>query len=614
MGIFIGKTSAFQNLRGADIPYTGGPVVAQRIAHIGDSTSWQAGAGPTDVPTALVAKGWKSENIFYYAKIGKPLWSADGTTQPGTDPNTSYTSAQNIDQARAFFNAEPDVWQINLGANNASSSDSTNTLQIGLLLNKLEEGYIPSGSSTRQYARKIQIFGVSQSDSLDATSLANRVRLNRAIRTITDRRTAIDTEWYDWHRVIKGYSDSGYWSGDGIHMNSTGYSIKNTELFGEAAGTPLDVAKVLRPTGADYVRWEDLYVSGDTFQAVTLKAAGKILTLPAGTFEFSNFANGGATNGVRLGTDSTINTACRGLVGTLDESGNKLTTIRMTANTSDKVPPTSTGSTNPYYLIHFWKQDRAVVKNLILEGTEQGHPYNGLRFSTCKSPTVDNVFFKGVNPGYANFPPGETFGVNMYVSDNAAIFRSEFDGRQNGVRVCASAFGWNTASNAYVRDVYEHDGRAGMGTFWETTNIHTVGLKHYRPAFSTNPENGQGINMEKVGGTIRHIRPDLIIDREGGNTGLHISLNNSTGATGSPAFGDATDVEIHDIKHDLTKNTNGTLLNAGCLSLQVSTNYHLPQGQTQTTMPTITKNGVTLTVKETSGSGFDPAVNFVVYR
>lgn len=580
------------------------------IAHIGDSTSWQDGFGPNKVREALIARGWKQADIWFYAKISKPLWSADSTTTQGTVVGTGYTSAQNIDQARAFFGAEPDVWQINLGANNAGSSDSTNELQIDLLMNKLEAGYTGSDGVLRR-AKKIQVFGISQADALDATTTANRVRLNRALRTKVERRTLIPTEWFDWHRTIKGYSDAAYWNADGVHMSQAGYLIKN-RFFADSAGNPAG-GEWTPPPWWNIARWEDYHLAGETFKETINKTpVGSVLQLPEGVFEFENFADGGAKDGVRLGTDSIVN-RFGGIIG----SG-RGTFLRMKAGSSDKVPPTATGTTNPYYLIHFWKQDRVVFANLTLEGTEQGHAHNGLRFSYCKSPEWHHVFFRSVNPGLANFPPGETMGVNCSWSDYPYGHDNEYDGRLDGVRRTASPVGFNTLKGAYLRNEYGHHGKCGMFTFWETTDITTVDLRHEDMSTQSNPVNGQGINHEKVGGVIRHIRPKLKIARETGNTGLHISLNNSTGAAGSPAFGDATDVAIYDIEADLARNVNGTLLNQGCIAVQISNNYHAINGvstQTQTTMPKIVRQGVELTKREiTDTATAKPTENFVVYR
>src|SRR6478736_10316682 len=68
-----------------------------------------------------------------------------------------------------------------------------------------------------------------------------------------------------------------------------------------------------RPSGTGYVRWEDLYRSGNSFQAVVNKVTGnRILTLPAGTFTFRDFRNG-SYDGIRIGDGAAA--GCRGIVG-----------------------------------------------------------------------------------------------------------------------------------------------------------------------------------------------------------------------------------------------------------------------------------------------------------
>ncbi len=88
-------------------------------------------------------------------------------------------------------------------------------------------------------------------------------------------------------------------------------------------------AAPVRPSGSGYVRWEDLYRSGDTFQAVVNKVTNnRILTLPEGTFTFRDFRNG-YYDGIRVGDGTAA--GCKGIVG----SGRN-TIIRGVANTATR--------------------------------------------------------------------------------------------------------------------------------------------------------------------------------------------------------------------------------------------------------------------------------------
>lgn len=556
----------------------------KNLAVIGDSTVFQGGPGPGNLRNMLVSRGWTADRVYIYAVSGKAMSAAD---------ENGKTGAQSVADARAYFatrGGEPD-WLINLGANNAGSSDATNTTQLNNLLANLT-----------QFGAKVYFTGLSQSDTLDSTSTANRVRFNRLSRTIVDRRP--NCQWYDWHRIIKGYVDTAQnWNADGVHQGTAGYVIKNT-FFCDSVGRPSDLPPLnVRLEGAGFQTYESLYSINDTLQQVVNKVTpGNVLTLPEGTFEMVDFSSAAGTNGLRLGTD-TSGTVCRGIAGSGDN-----TILRMQANSSTKTPG---ASLNSLCLIHIWKQRQAMFANFTLEGTEQGHDYNALRFSYCPSPTMFGVKEYGAHPGSMNYPPGETFGINVYMSDNAYVYDCEFDGRfrSTGARESASALGWNTASNAAVRNVYAHHGKTGMPTWWETTNIHTVDLVTDRNGSGSGALNGQGINHEKVGGVIRHIRPNLTIARSEGNTGLHFSLNNSIGAAGSPPFGDATDVQLLDVIHDPGPT-------GGCFGVQILAGYHPPQGQTQVTSPMIVKNGVTLTPRKASeGTGSpNPATQYFIYN
>lgn len=579
MGLFRwdGSQSRYKNLRTGEFldPDGGVEPGSARIAHIGDSTSDQNGLGAARVPAALAAVGW---NEIYF-------WGVGSKTLTGTDAQGKNTF-QNIDEVRAT--GEPDLWLINLGANNSGSSDNTNTNLLGQVLNYLGPN------------AKVKWCGLSQSDSLSASTTANRVRFNRLARTMIDRRP--NMEWVDWHAWIKGYEDAQYWVSDNVHMTTAGYALKN-KFFAESAGRPPSLPVITRMEGADYVRYEDLYVAGDDMHAVTQKAGGKIITLPPDPFVISGFkyANQGA--GLRSGTTSTQ--VCRGFSGTVDSDNRPLTTIQM--------EPFSSARTTGGTVMQFWQQRRVVIERLGFLGADQGHDYAGVSFLYCPSPTVRNVYAKGFNQGSDKEPPGETFGFNFYISDNGTLRDSDLDGRRpDGVRVSTSMFGWNTSKNAYVRNVYAHHGKAGMGTWWETTDIHTVDLRNFSQASGSGKNSGAALNMEKVGGVIRHIRTELGLDRAGGNTGFHIGLNNSTGAAGSPSFGDATDVQILELKHDPGRAS----LNGG-LEVNISATYH-GDTQTQVTNPLITlasaPNTALIARNSTDQSNPNPLTQYWVFR
>lgn len=271
----------------------------------------------------------------------------------------------------------------------------------------------------------------------------------------------------------------------------------------------------------------------------------------------------------------------------------------MTPGSSTKAGsvPTTTGDTNEFHLIDMNRSNQ-VLKNLTLKGTNQGHFYNGLRIGNGSvSPqtgnVVDNVLFWGCWPGNQNFPPGETFGVDTNHTDGCRIINCELDGRDpdTGNRTGASPIGFNTSTNCYVADTYAHHGRTGMLTFWQCSNIHTVRYRCVSTASGSGVFSGSGINHEQVSGEILHESPNLSIDRAGGNTGLHITIFND--ATNASPF------QITNITHDA--GPEGTF----------SVGYY-NGSNAQTTKPTVTKGGVTLTAAA-GGTGGSAATRYHYY-
>lgn len=364
-----------------------------------------------------------------------------------------------------------------------------------------------------------------------------------------------------------------------------------------------------RPTGAGYVTYESLQTGGLTLsQVLAAVPSGKIITFPEGTFEFANFTESGGYSGL----DVPANVA--GMWG----SGHG-TIFRMTPGSSTKaslVPTQSAGGTNELHLIDANRTHGFVFKNCQLQGTDQGHLYNGLRVGNgdvtpLNNVVVDGVFFNGCNPGDANAPPGETFAIDINHTNNMQILNCEFDGRHpvSRVPVCASPIGYNTSTNCYVADTYAHHSKTGMPTFWRCTDIHTVNLRSEYNGTATGLLDAVGVNHEQCGGTILHENITLIINRAGGNSsGFHTMIYSNDGRAPNGAT-----VTFNGVTHDAGADQNGCMmvLIPGYTGTSTSTEY-------QRTLPTIIKNGVTLTPRlpDTDPRGYDngnPNAEYFVY-
>lgn len=231
--------------------------------------------------------------------------------------------------------------------------------------------------------------------------------------------------------------------------------------------------------------------------SATLKGvpAGHQVALRAGTYTFRDFdaVAGGTLNGVAA--------SITGLRG----SGVGRTVLQMKAHTSTKKAtiPRVFPATNQLSLMRLTGDD-LTVSGFTLRGTDQGHLYNGLRIDHAERLDVHDVKVQGV-PGSSSSPPGETFGLNDYRTSGSVYTRVEVDGAGVG----GAGFGANVSKNVTIRDSYFHDDRYSMGaTFWEVQGITLI------DTIAT--DNGRaGINLERVSGAVRMVRPVLLGNHQG---------------------------------------------------------------------------------------------------
>jgi hypothetical protein len=265
---------------------------------------------------------------------------------------------------------------------------------------------------------------------------------------------------------------------------------------------PVEVPPVVTPPVADpvdWVRWENIAKPGENINQVLLKPelAGKILKLPTGVFEVSNFQN--------VSFAMNIPSNVKGVIG----SGNN-TILRIKANTSSfgsTVPTQAQGGTNQLYILRMNNGlQKQILSDVWIQGTEQGHLYNGVMVGKGQSGTeVKNVLITGI-PGDAGSPPGETFGLNWWQLNGGITRDIEVDGyrwtgdtyesRVQGAKVGSSPIGWNNADNAKLYNAYTHDSKTGMPTFWQSQNGETWNLQSIR--------NGAGLNHEESFGIVHH--------------------------------------------------------------------------------------------------------------
>lgn len=273
-------------------------------------------------------------------------------------------------------------------------------------------------------------------------------------------------------------------------------------------------------------------LAGATLEAkINTATQANRVSFGPGTFTWSDFTT--VTGGVRAGVAVTRG----GLTGT--GAGN--TIFQMNANTSTRSAevPTTTGTTNQLYLMTF-DQDNLYLGCFTVQGTNQGHLYNGIRLIGVANGTLKNL--KLINPGPGNnfFPPGETFGINDFQGNNNKHQNIEIDGRPDGATGAgtgATAFGANSSVGGTYRDCLgHHNPYSAAFALWQgsgTVNLFDCGGHHNRTH----------LNLERMGGEIGGQRPACTInvyDFEFGNYQLNelglgfgqdIFLGNDQGST-----------------------------------------------------------------------------------
>jgi hypothetical protein len=378
---------------------------------------------------------------------------------------------------------------------------------------------------------------------------------------------------------------------------------------------PTDLGKVVwsRPTGADYVTWESL-VGTTTANAqlaspqtpVLLTASfmkaitgNKILSLPPGIFEAENGFNH-YVNDNMIGIGQGYAAGLRGIVGSGSHSTPGASGAETILRMRGKV--TATAGEQPH--------GNLIIANNVVDPYFGGFSLHGVQtrgdnvfhagimLASCSGkPVIERIYMKNVSPGFANYPPGETFGINIFRTPNATIRDSEIDGRDlAGNRTAASPIGWNTVINdtstVNVQRVYTHHGLTGMLTFWQTTNLITEDYYTYSWSSGTGPLSGSGINHEQSGGRIRHIRPRLFVNGAKssgpvrGAYGHPASDNTPRTASNGSTFGLATGLtdagKDFEMWYPQWDNTLGT---SGIICMESYDSY--PLGQAVKTAPRI---------------------------
>ena len=229
-------------------------------------------------------------------------------------------------------------------------------------------------------------------------------------------------------------------------------------------------------------------LAGGSFTRAVATVRGRAVRIGTATVAFDDFtAAGGTIDGGVLGGQAS------GLIG----AGPAKTVLEVAARTSTHAGdiPAAFPDTNQLSVLRVGGT-RTVLRDFTIQGTDQGHLYNGLRVDHARDLRASWIRVVAI-PGDAAAPPGETFGVNDYRTTGSQWSHVTVEGDGVG----ASGFGVNDSTDIRICDTSSEHNASGMGfAFWQSSGITCVDCRAIG--------NGRaGFNFERVTGSNRLVRP-----------------------------------------------------------------------------------------------------------
>ena len=213
--------------------------------------------------------------------------------------------------------------------------------------------------------------------------------------------------------------------------------------------------------------------------------SGQVVSLGSGTYTFSNFGSN------KIGLDLTGKGGMKG-------TSSSATIVQMTAYSSTKASlvPTAAGTGNPLNLMAI--SGSPTLSNFTLQGTPQGHNYNGLKVASTTNAKLTNVKVLAI-PGSGYNPPQETFAINDLHTSGSTYSNVTVDGQGVG----ASGLAANSSSNITITNSTFTGMKYSAGVaLWQTKNATLTNV------VTTN--NRTGLNFERCSGTITVTSPTIL--------------------------------------------------------------------------------------------------------
>jgi hypothetical protein len=453
-------------------------------------------AGTDALRTSITSLGFIPDNVYIDAVRGRLLGRRDSTGRSIQDA---------VAAARDYFGGDPDVWVLDLYS---PDSDSLVASQVREAL----------AGTAKNGDRVVLWIGQSQQGALNSS----QVRFNAVAAPIVNAHNR--GRFTDLDAYLRGQTGT-LWAGQNV-MTAYGYTRRTKFLYymvgpakvGSDGGwtkaklltpPPRSGSSIIDPSSGrrwDTVRYEDLYRLGDSLQQTLNRCTGgRVVTFPAGVFEFSGFTQGWY-DGIRIGSGGA--SGCRGIAG----SG-RSTIFQMKAGTGSM--PNS--SSRRLISVDLVRQGAAYFGNFQLRGTDQPlDRWAGLNVDNSPGSVVEWIYCNGASRGYMNRPPGETMAIMVNRSDSTTVRDCEVDARHPVTRARwgSSPIGWNGSWDGYARNAkversYVHHSLAGMTTFWLTDGVTMNNFHSFSCGSGTGERSGSQINLEEVTGSVRLTYPRL---------------------------------------------------------------------------------------------------------
>jgi hypothetical protein len=292
-----------------------------------------------------------------------------------------------------------------------------------------------------------------------------------------------------------------------------------------------DPAHTDRPEGPGFVRYEDLYRSGDTVTAALARlGVAATVTFPAGDFYESDFDEGYLC-AINVPNKSPI----RGIWGagcgdyTHTRDGTYFGIRALTSTKANQIGATA----NMRVLMAANCPGQSFGQFAVL-GSEQGHVFHGFSiYQPNGRCSVTDVLVAGWS-GTGNAPPAETSGFTIIDGPRKFdhhMMRVEADGRRpDGLRYGAGPLGGQNLDGTLWEDCYAHDCLASQFGFFQSRRGVLNRCHSENNGTGPGSRSGQGFNFEACDGFVLN-DPVIYVDRTDGNTGVHIT-SSSDGQSG----------------------------------------------------------------------------------